>query len=441
MQADRRDETFAGCQMLNGRVDLNFRNVDVCAGFNNSPVHIPVAEFTPDLLRRRRREAAEKVRLGTEETCQTCPRREIAAWAPTSQIDAICIHYFTKCNLKCVYCYTVLDDPAWIRERRDPKYSAYDTISQLIDAGDLSKDARITWAGGEPTLGDEFESVIDLVTEFGAYVDVFTNAVVYSKGLARAVRTRPDRVNILCSIDAGTPATYARIKGADVLDKVWRNIGLYNQERSAVDVKYIFVDEGNAAEAEFAPFADACRKSGVRRVALDVDHNKARAENWMTPARFIEPLAMFGKQLIAQGFEVVFGCGVLRPEDVVEHMIKGMLEDGLVPDLNWQPHLAAYFERSALIPRRLIEVEAERDKALADLAETRASLAKSRADMEATLERLVPAELLLARPSVKAFLRGRQVVAAAINPIRRRIQLISERPAALSGFPPDTVAR
>jgi hypothetical protein len=206
-------------------------------------------------------------------------------------------------------------------------------------------------------------------------------------------------------------------------------------------VKYIFVDEGNAAESEFAPFVDACRNAHVRRVALDVDYYKAKAENWMTPSRFIEPLATLGKRLIAEGFEVVFGSGVLRQEDVVECMIKGMLEDGIVPDSNWQPHLAAHFGLSSFDPRRLTEVEAERDKALAALAESRASLVETRASLEASRARLVPAELLLSRPSVRALLWGRRAAATVVNPVRRFIRQISSRSRALPDFPPDIVAR
>ncbi len=316
----------ASCKLLESRLDLSYDTIDVCCGFNESPIRVPFKDFNLLDLQRMRRETQARIQDGTEQTCLTCPQLKKKTWASSGLIESINIHHFTKCNLRCVYCFTVIDDQKLIRNNWETKYSAYDIIKSVIDAGQLSPKARVIWAGGEPTIVEEFDRVVQLVTEFGAYVDVFSNCVRFSPALAQAIGRTPARVHILCSVDAGTPATYEHMKGADVLHKVWHNIGLYNKDRPAVNGKYIFVNAENRAEEEIDAFVMACGQAGIRRVVIDVDQYQVRANGWVTPDEFLPAVVRLGEALPGAGIWGSFGEGVRCRDAVSSQIIAPLLE-------------------------------------------------------------------------------------------------------------------
>jgi len=326
------------CQYLEGRLDLSYETIDVCCGFNESPIRIAFQDFNITTLQQLRHATLARIHAGTEATCLSCPQLKKKHWTSSGLVESINIHHFTKCNLRCVYCFTVIDDQQWIRERWETKYSAYDVIKAVIDAGQLSPRARVIWAGGEPTLVEEFDRVTELVTEFGAYVDVFTNCVRFSPALAKAIERSPSRVYILCSVDAGTSATYEGMKGADVLQRVWRNISLYNKDRSAVTGKYIFVNAENCADHEIDAFVAACLEARVCRVVMDVDGYQVRANRWLTPEEYLPPLVRLGEALRAAGITTFFGEGVRCHRPDSQQLITPSLE-GLRECLagEWRP--------------------------------------------------------------------------------------------------------
>ncbi len=243
----------ASCWLLEGRIDLFYDTVQVCCGYNTSPIVIPVDDFNLDALPKLRDDVRARIAAG-EASCCSCPKLETRDWQPSGLVEEINVHNFTKCNLRCVYCFTTLEDQATIRSQWDSRYRASDVVKKIIGAGLLSKSARVYWTGGEPTLAAEFDEIIELVTSYGAFSSVFSNCVRYSPGLAAAIERHPDLVSVLCSVDAGTPETYERIKGADVFEKVWDVVGRYNRSRPAVHAKYIFVDSFNSGEADIRGF-------------------------------------------------------------------------------------------------------------------------------------------------------------------------------------------
>jgi molybdenum cofactor biosynthesis enzyme MoaA len=72
---------------------------------------------------------------------------------------------------------------------------------------------------------EDFEEILLLLSGHGCTSIVNTNGTVYSAVLCNALAN--GTASITCSIDAGTPATYARLKGRDCIDRVLSHLGRY----------------------------------------------------------------------------------------------------------------------------------------------------------------------------------------------------------------------
>src|SRR5262249_30350849 len=78
-------------------------------------------------------------------------------------------------------------------------------------------------------------------------------------------------IHILCSVDAGSPETYKRIKEGDEYQTVWRNLLLYRRRGAQVVVKYIVTEE-NCSRKEIRSFVQDVRRHGRPLVLADIDH-------------------------------------------------------------------------------------------------------------------------------------------------------------------------
>jgi MoaA/NifB/PqqE/SkfB family radical SAM enzyme len=82
---------------------------------------------------------------------------------------------------------------------------------------------HITLIGGEPLIYPWINDVIDLLSQHEIAVTINTNATVLKDEL-RAKLLRLHELNLKWSIDAATPATYFKIRGTDVFQRVVANM-------------------------------------------------------------------------------------------------------------------------------------------------------------------------------------------------------------------------
>lgn len=200
--------------------------------------------------------------------CKNCIYLEERDYDDEDYISSINFNHGLNCNLQCVYCTFTHGEKI-----NEPEYDVYPVIKQLADNGYLKKGGFITIAGGEPTIGRNFEKFMRIFIEHGiAPVRVLTNGIKYSEALAEALSL--NYANIMISVDSGSREMYKWIKGVDAYDKVWENIDKYlkvQKYRSLVKTKYIIIPEINDSEEEILNYFDQTQIFNVGCVAFDIE--------------------------------------------------------------------------------------------------------------------------------------------------------------------------
>lgn len=288
---------FLSCEWIEYRVVLECRELRFCCvthGKNKG--FVPICDFNGGELpvdtirteRDRLRELNNK-KDGSESPCHGCYWLKRGTWDKlpgNALFDRVEINNFTICNLRCNYCYTVINKD-W-----DLPLYAYELkplFERMISDGVLADNLKVEWAGGESTVLKDFDSVFDMLSDHGAYQTVFTNAVIFSEKVGKALKQ--GKAFTVTSVDAGTRETYLKVKGRDHFDTVWRNIKRYAETGGSVVVKYILKSD-NSDEKELLEFVRRCEESKVGLIAVALDSREVGA-NTVTAG------SLFGAALIA----------------------------------------------------------------------------------------------------------------------------------------------
>lgn len=143
------------------------------------------------------------------------------------------------CNFRCIYC--VFNQTHRCSE--PPRITMAPIIKFLLKNNILARDAFVSIAGGEPLLMPDFGESLNLLIESGdKAITLNTNLSKWSEELAKALLT--GKILIRCSIDSGTPKTFARLKGRNLFWKIVENANRYAAiNPDQVLLKYICIKE------------------------------------------------------------------------------------------------------------------------------------------------------------------------------------------------------
>lgn len=244
------------CKYIESGVRFSYEGITCCcANTFISPVIITAQEMasgkvTYDLVVQRRIELFETLnglREGPTGSCLKCNllmQREykdvcfeyLGGHGYTSGFN---IQHFTACNLRCSYCaFTV---------QNNFKPPIYKNIIEFIELfrsrGKLIGGNWIEFNGGEPTLLDDFDDILDyLVNNNCGQVMLFSNSLKYSQSVYNALKD--NKIYITTSLDAGTPSTYKAMKKVDGFTKVIDNMIRYkgSQTKAMFVLKYIICE-------------------------------------------------------------------------------------------------------------------------------------------------------------------------------------------------------
>jgi hypothetical protein len=222
-----------------------------------------------DEINRSRRELTERNNeRDADSPCKGCFFLKKRKWEQpkgNARFREIWLDSYSICNLACEYCYTIKDE-RW--ELRKNGYELLPILQDMLKEGRFKKDARLVWGGGEPTVKSDFRAIAQTMLDHGFHQQIFTNAVCFAdvieEGLAQG------KMSVTTSIDAGTRETYARIRGKDLLDVVWKNLARYARTGGYVIAKYIIRD-GNSHPTDIREFVRMARRSGIRWICLSPD--------------------------------------------------------------------------------------------------------------------------------------------------------------------------
>lgn len=205
--------------------------------------------------------------------CKGCPELRDSRKPVVGELrfDAVSInmHRFF-CNCRCVYC------SLWDKKDKKPPYEVLTPLQGLYDGGFLSENCVIIWGGGEPTILPEFNKATEWAASKKFYQIVHSNAIRFSEPLAALLRDNLGLVNV--SLDSGSPATYAQVKGVDKFRQVSENVERYCAEGSPANVqlKYIIFEPSNKI-SEIDAFLGFCARLGVKNVQFSFDFRDVNA--------------------------------------------------------------------------------------------------------------------------------------------------------------------
>ena len=272
--------SYISCDWIEYRLYIDLWQIKFCCKpFSNSGGFLSICDYDggrfpiETLLKERNNLRRLNNTEGACSPCQGCHLLRKDDWNPLdgaalfSQID---ISNFTTCNLKCVYCYTVLQT-----DLKMPKY-AYDlkpVIQEFMDKGYLAKGSLIEWAGGEATLLPDFRVIQEILINHGYMQTIFTNAVLFSEEIEKGLRQ--GKMTITTSVDSGTAETFKAIKGHDHFHRVWGNLAKYIQTGGQISIKYI-LRRDNSGEGDLKGFIELCRKYRVPFIAIGPDLHEVR---------------------------------------------------------------------------------------------------------------------------------------------------------------------
>ncbi len=231
--------------------------------------------------------------------CKGCPQLVKRAWGaqPQHSIHMITIAHYTHCNLRCNYCYTVLRPEVTIKAKK--VYDLLSIFKQLIESKVLPPQAEIRFSGGEPTILPEFEDMLDLVSAYGPRLRIYTNAVVRSAAILRALAQH--RVELVLGIDAATDQVYKEVKGRNVNNQVWNNVAAY----VAIDpdncwAKMIIRRENIC---DVARFVERCVECSVRKVYYDLDSGITPTDGNKLDDKYVDAIALLKYECEKRGIE------------------------------------------------------------------------------------------------------------------------------------------
>ncbi len=210
--------------------------------------------------------------------CKGCVFLKEQEWEQLDEVHNIIFDHFTHCNCKCTYCYTE-DDKKMYNELKT--YNVLPLIKEMLDKKILKPGGAIGFGGGEPTMLEEFDELIDLLLERGFInIRVPSSGIKYSKIIEKGVAS--GQLTVVVSVDSGISETYKKIKQIDAFDTVCKNLIQYSKAQSEIGnviSKYILIPGTNDTIEEIDAWLNFNRQNNILSIVIDIENS------WMDKLR------------------------------------------------------------------------------------------------------------------------------------------------------------
>ncbi len=213
----------------------------------------------------------ENIRNGNiPEKCSGCYYLQERDWNTDDYIDEVLIGHWTHCNCNCIYCYTDKDKNFF---NANKTYNVYPIIKDMIDKGILSKNATITFGGGEPTILNEFEELVHLLLDYDVYnIRIHSDGIKYSPAIEKGLKL--GKITLITSLDSSSKEVYEKIKRVPCFDKVWKNLAKYAKTKNGlIRTKYVLIPGVNDSLSEVRNWLKMTYDAGITNVAFDIEDN------------------------------------------------------------------------------------------------------------------------------------------------------------------------
>ena len=246
------------------------------------------------------------------DACKDCIYLHEQDWDEENYINHFTFNHWTKCNCNCTYCYTNGDKKAFNKYK---EYKIYPIIKDMFKQGIIKKmgESCLCFGGGEPTILDGFDKLIDLFVSNGAKnIRINTSGIKYSKAIEKALKLGV--MSIVISTDAGCEQTYEKVKQVKCYKKVWENIRKYNKaavDKKLVKVKYILIPGFNDNYEEINKWFDEVVKNGITAVSLSVEQDWYNTHQPEFTSEIYEQIAYMEKRSKELNLDLEIYCEAL----------------------------------------------------------------------------------------------------------------------------------
>lgn len=272
-------ERYLSCEYVQHGFNVDYSNIKMCC-FNcheGGGRQILIDNYNGEPINwkkffKEKREMRELNKAGIIlDRCKGCIFLKEKEWDNEDYIDYMVFNHWTKCNCKCMYCFTEgQSDHFNAREN----YSMYPVIKELADKKLLRPGGEIGFGGGEPAILEEFEPMVSLFLDYGMdNIRVHSSGIKFSPAIARGISE--GKLNVVISVDSGTEEVYKTIKRVPCFEKVWENVRKYAQaqteNKGLARTKYIIIPGVNDTVEELEKWFKLTVESGVRWIVLDIE--------------------------------------------------------------------------------------------------------------------------------------------------------------------------
>ncbi len=177
---------------------------------------------------------------------------------------SIYIEPTTRCNELCQQC------PRTLLSREEDRDLTFEQFCFIVDQFPMLE--RVVLHGlGEPLLNKDLPRMIRYLKERGTYVLFNSNGILLNAARGKAlIDAELDEYRL--SMDGSTRETYARVRGVDAFDKIWRNIHAFivqqkeqNASKPAVSLWFTAMRENLH---ELSGLVDLASEHGIREIYM-----------------------------------------------------------------------------------------------------------------------------------------------------------------------------
>lgn len=220
---------------------------------------------------RKRRIVRENLKKGiVPDKCLECYYLKEQEWDDDDYFDEVLIGHFTHCNCNCIYCYTEKDKNFF---NNNKTYNILPVVKDMIDKGVLSKKATITFGGGEPTILNEFEELVNVLLDYDVYnIRIHSDGIKYSPAIEKGLKL--GKITLITSVDSSSKKIYEKIKHVPCFDKVWKNLANYAKTKNGlIRTKYVLIPGINDDINEVKNWMKKTYEAGIKHIAFDIEDN------------------------------------------------------------------------------------------------------------------------------------------------------------------------
>ncbi len=328
------------CNLLTGGIEFRYNGVALCQRVDHVGGGDIVVQFYDDKKDKsfnfdikkylaKKNEVIEQNKTGTlYHKCVGCVELYERDWpeVQNQKIFQMILHHWTKCNSHCIYCYTN-KDKEYFNSRKSYKFLP---ILKQLDKNNLLEYGGIcSFAGGEISCLDEFESIVKILDKYDCVPIFNSSCVEYEKEVEKHLRKGNGM--LIVSTDSGTKELHKKIKQTDSFEKVWANITKYAaavKRKSMIYTKYIVLKDINDNEDAITAFLKKSKECGIEYVLMEIDHYWF-CENRENVPKYIIDLFYFA---FNKSKELGLNCQIYSNSSVL--LLQGQWADSF-----WQPYV------------------------------------------------------------------------------------------------------